>query len=65
MTDNQKRMLFCIEGLRNRDKKHLDNDPYAPPFAEYLLKHFFEELGEEYEPLYESLKGRTGVNIEL
>lgn len=63
MTENQKKMLFCIEGLRNRDKQYLSNNPDDHPLAEYLLKHFFDELGDDYKFLYDACKHRTGVSI--
>lgn len=63
MTENQKKMLFCIEGLRNRDKKLIEADPETWPLAEYLLKHFFDEIGDELG-LYEAFKDRTGVKID-
>ena len=63
MTENQKKILFCIEGLRNRDKKYIEQNSNAAPLAEYLLKHFFDELGSDYQFLYEACKDRTGVNV--
>lgn len=63
MTENQKKMLFCIEGLRNRDKKFIQQNPDAEPLAEHLLKHFFDDLGSDYDILYNACKDRTGVVI--
>lgn len=63
MSEDEKKMLFCIEGLRNRDKKYLEQNPDAAPLAEWLLKHFFDHLGEDYTFLYDACKDRTGVNI--
>lgn len=63
MTENQKKMLFCIEALRNRDKKYLQQNPEAEPVAEHLLKHFFDDLGDDYTFLYDACKDRTGVSI--
>lgn len=63
MTENQKKMLFCIEGLRNRDKKYIEQNPDATPLAEYLLKHFFDDLHEDWQVLYNACKDRTGVVI--
>lgn len=64
MTENQKKMLFCIEALRNVDKKYINENPGAEPVAEYLLKYFFDELGPDYTFLYEACKDRTGVKID-
>ena len=53
MTENQKRMLFCIEVLRNRDKKFIEQNPEYVSFAEPLLEYFLEEIGQT--SLYEAL----------
>lgn len=60
-TENQRKMLFCIEGLRNRDKKLIDTNPEAWPLAEELLKLFFEET--DMMDFYDVFKDRTGVKI--
>jgi hypothetical protein len=60
-TERQKKMLFCIEGLRNRDKKLIDANPEVQPLAEELLKLFFEET--DMMNIYDMFKDRTGVNI--
>jgi hypothetical protein len=60
-TEHQKKMLFCIEGLRNRDKKLIDANPEVQPLAEELLKLFFEET--DMMNIYDMFKDRTGVNI--
>jgi hypothetical protein len=62
MTENQKKMLFCIKGLRNRDKKLIEQNPEAWPLAEELLKYFFEEIGDPHG-MYELSKNRTGVKV--
>ena len=59
MTDNQKRMLFCIELLRNRDKKFIEQYPDQASLAEPLLEYFLDEIGRT--DLYDDLKDRTGV----
>ena len=54
MTENQKKMLFCIEILRRREKQFLDEAQSAKePVGEQLMKLFFDEIGEPelFEPL--------------
>ena len=54
MTENQKKMLFCIEVIRRREKAYLEsNNSDKEPVGEQLMKLFFDEIGEPdlFEPL--------------
>lgn len=54
MTENQKKMLFCIEVLRRREKSFLDvSGSEYEPYGEHLMKLFLTEIGapELFEPL--------------
>jgi len=64
LSERQKKMLFCIEGLRNRDKKLIEQDLVQDkfPFAEELFKLFCEEHGQR--DFYNMCKDRTGIKID-
>ena len=54
MTENQKKMLFCIEVIRRREKSYLEsNNSDKEPVGTELMKLFFDEIGEPelFEPL--------------
>lgn len=53
MTENQKKMLFCIEVIRRRERDFLESQPEKEPVGEQLMKLFFDEIGEPelFEPL--------------
>lgn len=54
MTENQKKMLFCIEVVRRREKGFLElNDSDKEPVGTELMKLFLDEIGEPelFEPL--------------
>ena len=54
MTENQKKMLFCIEIVRRREKIFLEsNDSDKEPVGTELMKLFLDEIGEPelFEPL--------------
>lgn len=47
MTENQKKMLFCIEIIRRREKTLLEStNSDKEPVGEQLMKLFFDEIGE-------------------
>ena len=54
MTENQKKILFCIEVLRRREKTFLEeNGSDKEPVGAELMKLFLDEIGESelFEPL--------------
>lgn len=54
MTENQKKMLFCIEVIRRREKAYLEtNGLNKEPLGDQLMKLFFDEIGQP--DLFESL----------
>ena len=60
MTNEQKKMMFCIEALRNHEKKLRQEKPNIYPYAEELFKLYMHSIGQE--ELYEVLKDRTAIN---
>ena len=57
MTEDQKKMMFAIEVLRNRDKVFCEANPGVTPVAEHLFELFMKEIGQE--ELWEALKDRV------
>lgn len=56
MTEDQKKMMFAIEVLRNRDKEYCEANG-ANRVAEDLFELFMKEIGQE--ELWEALKHRV------
>lgn len=54
MTENQKKILFCIEIIRRREQTFIEKiNPDKEPVGIELMKLFLTEIGEEelFEPL--------------
>ena len=57
MTEDQKKMMFAIEVLRNRDKAYCEANPGSNRIAEDLFELFMKDIGQE--DLWEALKDRV------